>query len=580
MKNKMFNLLLAGLLCLTLAACSRNRRIVANPMNLAYRFQPPDNDPARREAADPVCEYFKGKYYLFASKSGGYWSSPDLAEWTYIPCASIGTIENYAPTILVIRDTLYFMASGEPLTIYKTADPDRDSWEAVDTRFVFPATGNQDPAFFRDDDGRVYIYWGCSDKDPIFGVEVDPADGFRAVGEAVSLIEHRSELYGWENPGENNEGNKDGWNEGPCMIRHKGKYYLQYAAPGTEFRTYADGVYTADHPLGPFTYMPYSPFSFKPGGFAGGAGHGHTFLDKYGNYWHVASIKIAQRHWFERRLGLFPLYITNEGAMGQHSAWTDYPFVIPSGKTDFEKNDGFTGWNLLSYRCRATASSALEGYAPGSAVDERIETWWTAQTGSPGEWLLVDLGKNMEVCAIQLNFADHDFSLRAPCPPFPYQYVIEASADGEKWSVIVDQSANAQDAVHELRVLGRPVQARYLRISNSREVPGKFSLYGFRVFGNGKGSPPGKAGGIRVQRNPEDPRRYSLSWDKQADADGYIVHARLRGGYPPQSVRVYDNQYEGGFFNRDSEYDFTVEAFNANGRSEASPAEEKPAVKP
>ena len=40
-------------------------RIVANPINLNYRFQP--KDESRREAADPVLEYFKGYYYLFAS---------------------------------------------------------------------------------------------------------------------------------------------------------------------------------------------------------------------------------------------------------------------------------------------------------------------------------------------------------------------------------------------------------------------------------------------------------------------------------------------------------------------------------
>ena len=30
---------------------------------------------------------------------------------------------------------------------------------------------------------------------------------------------------------------------------------LQYAAPGTQFNVYADGVYIGDTPLGPFTYM-------------------------------------------------------------------------------------------------------------------------------------------------------------------------------------------------------------------------------------------------------------------------------------------------------------------------------------
>ncbi|MDR1897847.1 MAG: family 43 glycosylhydrolase, partial [Prevotellaceae bacterium] len=495
MKNK---LLIVGMLCCVQFGYAQTDRIVANPMNLAYRFQPQDNDPARREAADPVCEYFNGKYYLFASKSGGYWSSPDLVEWTYIPCTSIKTIENYAPTILIIKNTMYFMASWEPAKIYKTSNPDEDNWQEVKSEFHFPTPEvSQDPAFFRDDDGRVYLYWGCSDKAPIYGVEVDPENGFKVTGQTVAVIEHNSKLYGWENPGNNNELNKDGWNEGPCMIKHGGKYYLQYAAPGTEFRVYADGVYVGDHPLGPFVYAESSPFSFKPGGFVGGAGHGHTFKDRYGNYWHVASMRISQRHWFERRLGLFPLYITENGFVGQHSVWTDYPFIVPAEKTDFAKNDGFAGWNLLSFRKSVTASSALEEYKPALAADERIETWWSAQTGKPGEWLQVDLGKEMTVNAIQVNFADHDFTMRAPHPPFHYRYVTEASTDGKKWTVIVDKSHNVKDAVHDLNVLPQPVTARYLRITNSRELPGKFSLYDFRIFGNGKGKAPSKVTGIK-----------------------------------------------------------------------------------
>ena len=95
--------------CGLISVNAQNNRIVANSLNLNYRFQ--YEKPSYREAADPVCEYFKGKYYLFASKSGGYWSSPDLAEWTYIPCKTIGTIENYAPTILALDDAMYYLAS-------------------------------------------------------------------------------------------------------------------------------------------------------------------------------------------------------------------------------------------------------------------------------------------------------------------------------------------------------------------------------------------------------------------------------------------------------------------------------------
>ena len=42
----------------------------ANPVDLNYRFRL--EPPSRREAADPTMVVFKGEYWLFASKSGGY----------------------------------------------------------------------------------------------------------------------------------------------------------------------------------------------------------------------------------------------------------------------------------------------------------------------------------------------------------------------------------------------------------------------------------------------------------------------------------------------------------------------------
>ncbi|MDR2057074.1 MAG: family 43 glycosylhydrolase [Dysgonamonadaceae bacterium] len=532
--------------------------IVANPMDLNYRFQ--FDDPGRREAADPVCEYFKGKYYLFASKSGGYWSSPDLKEWKYIPCSTILEIENYAPSILVRGDSLYFIASGSK--IYRTANPEKDDWEQIVTRFNLGVT---DPAFFQDDNGKVYLYWGCSDKDPIQGVEVDPLNGFAPVGKPVVLILHNSDLYGWEVQGENNDNGKTAWNEGPAMLKYKGKYYLQYASPGTQFRIYADGIYVGDNPLGPFTYVENNPFSFKPGGFIGGAGHGHTFQDKYGNYWHLATMKISQRHPFERRLGLFPLFITDKGEWVQQAVMTDYPFTIPDKKANVETTGFYAGWNLLSYNKPVSVSSFMEGFEPVYAVNERVEDWWSAQTGNPGECLQVDLKRKMEICAVQVNFADQDFTIRAPHPLFTYRYFIEMSEDGKKWVKIIDKTDNPRDAVHELIVLDLPVEARYLRIVNTEELPGKFSISGFRVFGNGKGNLPEKVSGVQVKRNPDDKRRFTLSWDKQKNADGYIIRTGIAENQLWNVIMVYDNRYEGGFFNRDSHYYFTIDAFNENG---------------
>ncbi|MDZ7633555.1 MAG: family 43 glycosylhydrolase [Bacteroidales bacterium] len=86
------------------------------------------------------------------------------------------------------------------------------------------------------------------------------------------------------------------------MTKKDGRYYLQYSGPGTEFKSYADGVYVSDNPLGPFNLQSHNPFAGKPEGFASGAGHGSSFSDKYGNFWHIGTITISQKHVFERRI--------------------------------------------------------------------------------------------------------------------------------------------------------------------------------------------------------------------------------------------------------------------------------------
>lgn len=538
--------------------------IVANPMNLNYRFQPPDKEDKGREAADPVCEYFNGKYYLFASKSGGYWSSINLADWSYIPCKTISNIEDYAPAILVHNNAIYYMGSGTP-KIFKNENPDKDDWKEIDTKFCFQIAGNVDPAFFKDDDGKVYVYWGCSNRDPIIGVQVDPEDGFKVVGEAKILIEHNYQEYGWEVSGANNEKNKSGYNEGPCMIKYNGKYYLQYAAPGTQWRVYGDGIYTSDNPLGPFVYDETSPFSFKPGGFIGGAGHGHTFNDKYGNYWHVASMTIAVRHMFERRLGLFPVYISKGGHFHAHTVLMDYPFEVPQKKVNFEKNTHSKNWNLLSYGKEVCASSQLINYEPRKAVDEMIETWWSSKTGNPGEWFQVDLGTSMTVSALQINFSDQDFPFRGYQTYFNYQYIVEGSNDGKIWEKLIDRSENIKDMPHDFIVLKKADRIRYLKIINTRQLPGKFSLSGFRVFGKGTGRKPGRVSGIQISRK-DDRRRFELNWNDVDGATGYIINWGISKNELGNSTMVMNsNNYEAGYFNRASKYYFSIDSFNENG---------------
>ena len=60
---------------------------------------------------------------------------------------------------------------------------------------------------------------------------------------------------------------------------------------------------------------------------------------------------------FERRLGLWPAGFDAEGTLYTSTAFGDYPHYLPTGPTNHLQPQ-FTGWMLLSYRARATASAA------------------------------------------------------------------------------------------------------------------------------------------------------------------------------------------------------------------------------
>src|SRR5512138_3312768 len=122
---KRFFLLL--LICFVgLVGVNAQQTTMSNPMNLSYRFCL--DAPSRREAADPTMIVFKGEYYLFASKSGGYFHSTDMINWNLITTNSL-PLEDYAPAAVVMKDTVYFMASVSPtVKIFKTADPKSGQW--------------------------------------------------------------------------------------------------------------------------------------------------------------------------------------------------------------------------------------------------------------------------------------------------------------------------------------------------------------------------------------------------------------------------------------------------------------------
>ncbi len=136
--------------CLLPGAPPDRPRTFANPINIDYRFML--EPPSRREAADPVILLFKDEYYLFASKSGGYWYSSDMIDWKFVKVdAKDLPIEAYAPAVMVYDGALYYSACN--IGLYRSADPKSGKWEYLGKPFDVG-----DPDLFADDDGRVYLF--------------------------------------------------------------------------------------------------------------------------------------------------------------------------------------------------------------------------------------------------------------------------------------------------------------------------------------------------------------------------------------------------------------------------------------
>jgi xylan 1,4-beta-xylosidase len=563
------------ILLLSFAASAQKRpSTYCNPINLDYGYSPiPDFTQwgRHRTTADPVIVNFKNDYYLFSTNQWGYWWSSDLSKWNFVPRLFLKPWhkvydELCAPAVWVQGDTLLVIGSTHEknFPIWMSTDPKRDTWkEAIDSFEV----GAWDPAFLADDDGRLYCYWGSSNLYPLYGIEVDRKT-FKPIGEKKELLYLNHERFGWQRFGEYLDNTfLDPFMEGASMTKHKGKYYLQYGAPGTEFSGYADGVVVGEHPLGPFTPAPHNPFAYKPGGFARGAGHGSTFQDRWNNWWHIGTTVISVKNNFERRVSMWPSGFDKDDVLYTNTAFGDYPHYLPNGPAD-HTNSKFTGWMLLNYNKPVTASSTLGSYYPNYAVDENIKTYWSAATGNKGEWFQTDLGGISTVKAIQVNYADQDAEFLGKSKGVYHQYRIHHSADGKTWKVLVDKSQNKTDVPHDYIELPVEVKTRFLKLENIRMPTGKFALSGFRVFGKGNGPLPGMVENFVVLRTEKDKRSAWLKWKPVDNAYAYNIYTGIAPDKLYNCIMVNgSNEYYFKGMDRELPYYFQVEAVNENGVS-------------
>lgn len=244
-----------------------------------------------RRIGDPFMLYddVTARYYLYCT-GGKYqcWSSDTLEHWTahgdsyLVTEKSFGTVNYWAPEVYKRGDTYYMVYSaarmlGEQkrhsIGIAASKSPTGPFTDLYDRPLFAPDYSVIDASLLFDDDGRVYLYYSrdCSEnyvdgKRVSQTCAIEVASDFSAtVGEPVLLATPTS-------PWELLSGNTL-WNEGPCVFKRNGVYYLLFTANYYASVHYCVGYATSLSPLGPFIKAAENPIVVGDGVYTSGTGH-------------------------------------------------------------------------------------------------------------------------------------------------------------------------------------------------------------------------------------------------------------------------------------------------------------------
>ena len=431
--------------------------------------------------ADPTIRKFGDTYYLYATTDGtgnGYgpaqvWVSKDFQNWKNTVMNWPTTEVVWAPDVVQQPDGSFRYYYCEPcnINIGESASPigpwknilGKEDAVMVPDRYVHNVI-TLDPQLFRDDDGSEYLYFttwaiykdfGCGVaklnpeylKDRSLAMNQDArewnekapfpiaADGFFSEKRLIPNTELK-DIF-----------------EAPYVFKHQGVYYFTYSSGSCHDHTYRVQYATSTAgPMGPFEYKGCI-LETNADQTVHGPGH-HSIFEKDGKFYIVYHRHNLPRsvHGFNRQVCIDEMKFDSKG---------DILPVVPTH--DAKGVDLFKtpASNNLALNAKVTASSYYDKwFCPEYAVDDNNATLWKARNTNWGrgshqdEWLQIDLGKPMRFNEVWTQFEYATFF---------YQYKIETSLDGQRWTLYADRTDNTMQ--------GSPMidqgaaKARYLRIT-------------------------------------------------------------------------------------------------------------------
>ena len=431
-----------------------------------------------RELADPTAIWDDGRWILYPSVDMA-WVSADMgATWQHHPLnlRDVG----YAPTVVRQGDRFLLMASASP--IYASSSPLGPFKELGRLRLPPGLPATTDPMLFVDDDGRLFFYWGCTETQGIFGIELDRTDPTRPIGEAKKLIPFSPDAHPWERVGEFNQQPNAGWVEGAWMIKRQGRYYLTYSAAGTEHRAYAMGAYVGTSPLGPFAPQTPNPIFRTTAGLVTGTAHGSIIRGPGDRWWVFYTVAAGVAHGFERRVGMDVVEFDARGELTVPRA-TSTPQWLP-GRGPGGTGPADTGWGHLNGGVQTLGSSNAPNVSGRLAVDNDLRTWWQPAERDATPTLTSRLYAPATIRAVRIAWRDIGLDSNRGVTAGPYRYRVELETAAGTWRTVLDRTASDEDLLVDYREIEPAVGSRARLVVTASPKGITPGVAEFTVFGN------------------------------------------------------------------------------------------------
>ncbi|MFB0497686.1 beta-xylosidase [Mucilaginibacter sp. OAE612] len=421
--------------------------------------------------ADPTVRKFGDTYYIYATTDGNggghgpsqVWTSKDFVNWTMHDMNWPTSNYYWAPDVINGNDGKYYMYYCQPVDIYGASStsptgpwtPLLPDGKSMIPNYFIPGVITLDGQTFKDDDGKIYMFWGT------WGIYPDHGCGVGLLNADMHTFAKTAKIP--------NTIAKDFF-EAPFMFKRKGIYYFTYSSGLCEDSTYrVQYAISKTGPMGPFEFGKNSPvLSTNADGTIHGPGH--ESVVQVGDDFYMVYHRHNNPHsngGYHRQVCADKIVFDAEGNIEK---------IVPThlgvgllGKSTINAPDE-------AYQKKVTASSFYnENYKPSFALDNNNGTLWKpADNSRKTAWITIDLGaiKTVQQVLTQFEYAT-----------WYYQYLVESSVDGKNWKPFADRTENKQHG--SPMVDSGNAQARFIRLTiTGTEYPGLYkAIWNVKVYG-------------------------------------------------------------------------------------------------